>query len=277
MSKIKYKNVFFDRLVILVIIFVLVFTSVTVSSNVISYENYNNFNYYPLPDDCDDFCDEDDDGGDPTLNNKPKAYIDVIEPNPAKLHENVFFSGYGEDIDGSIIAYMWHSDLDGLINMNSSFNTNKLSAGIHIIYFLVQDDEEEWSDPATFYLEIIDNQPPEEPIISGEINPKVGDEYGYTFVSSDPNGDNLSYYIDWGDGSFENWVGFYESNDEIIIDHLWSEKGTFIIKAKAKDVYNDESDWGTLEVRLSKNLFYNHFLFFRLFDKIKKIIIDNFL
>jgi hypothetical protein len=82
----------------------------------------------------------------------------------------------------------------------------------------------------------------------------MGEPLNYTFKSIDPDGDNVSYYIDWGDDDFEDWFGPFESGEEIICNHSWCEKGSYNIRAKAKDIWGAESDWGTLDVIVSKNL-----------------------
>jgi len=98
-----------------------------------------------------------------------------------------------------------------------------------------------------------ENHPPNPPIITGPTSGKVEVEYDYTFVTNDPDGDDVSYYIEWGDGSIENWIGPYNSGDEITLSHTWNEKDTYIIRCKAKDIYDQESDWATLEVSMPKD------------------------
>jgi len=56
------------------------------------------------------------------------------------------------------------------------------------------------------------------------------------------------YYIDWGDGTNSSWIGPYSSGVTIPQSHTWSKKGTYIIKAKAKDVRGYESGWGQLSI-----------------------------
>ena len=97
------------------------------------------------------------------------------------------------------------------------------------------------------------NHPPDAPTIRDETHPEVGVSYAYTFVTEDPDGDNVSYYIEWGDGNYEDWFGPFESGKEVIRNHTWSEEGDFTIRAKAKDIYGAESDWGTLKVTMPKN------------------------
>lgn len=98
-----------------------------------------------------------------------------------------------------------------------------------------------------------DDGSPLVPMINGPINGKTGVDYDYTFRSIDPTEDKLFYYIDWGDGNIEEWIGPYSSGEEVVVSHKWSQDGTWIIKVKAKDTDGLESDWATLEVSMPKN------------------------
>jgi len=93
-------------------------------------------------------------------------------------------------------------------------------------------------------------EPPSTPSIAGLEEGKAGTLYPYTFVASDPEGEIVFYYIDWGDGTDTGWIGPYLSGEEITKEHSWSEKGTYSITCKAKDVIYAESDWGTLSVTM---------------------------
>ena len=105
------------------------------------------------------------------------------------------------------------------------------------------------------------SQPPEAPIIKGPASGKAGVEYDYTFVTIDPNDDDVYYYIEWGDGNVEEWIGPYNSSEEITLGHSWEENGTYIIKAKAKDTYDIESHWTELVVTMPRNkVLYNSYL-----------------
>jgi len=53
--------------------------------------------------------------------------------------------------------------------------------------------------------------------------------------------------------TYEEWIGPYESGEEVIRSHTWDEQGEFAIKAKAKDIFDAESEWGTLEVTMPVN------------------------
>jgi rhodanese-related sulfurtransferase len=99
----------------------------------------------------------------------------------------------------------------------------------------------------------ISNQPPDIPTVAGTINGKPETEYPYTIFSTDPEGDDVYYYINWSDGTDTIYIGPYSSDEEVIVNHIWTEKGTYVVKVKAWDYYQAESDWGTLEVSVPKN------------------------
>ena len=89
------------------------------------------------------------------------------------------------------------------------------------------------------------------PIIFGPSSGNVGVSYEYTFCSSAPSGPcELSYFIDWGDNNSE-WTDymFYEAK----VNHTWSQKGTYVIKAKAKNYIGLESPWSEFEVTIPRN------------------------
>ncbi len=100
----------------------------------------------------------------------------------------------------------------------------------------------------------IANEPPTAPDIDGPTSGKPGVEYPYNLCSTDPDGDDIFYCIDWGDGSGEVCIGPYPSGVcPPPVSHTWSEQGIYIIKAKAKDTHDAESEWSTLEVTMPKS------------------------
>jgi len=92
-----------------------------------------------------------------------------------------------------------------------------------------------------------DNLPPDPPSIEGPTKGNINKEQQFTFVGTDPEEQKISYFIDWGDETNTGWIGPYYSGEKIKINHTWTTKDTFIIKAKVKDPEGAESDWATLE------------------------------
>jgi PKD repeat protein len=70
-----------------------------------------------------------------------------MESSPAEKGTTVFFNGTGSDSDGTIVAYEWTSDIDGVLSDEEDFSTTGLSVGNHTITFRVQDNDGLWSDP----------------------------------------------------------------------------------------------------------------------------------
>lgn len=88
------------------------------------------------------------------------------------------------------------------------------------------------------------NGEPQKPATpEGTTSGKVGDYYNYTVTTVDVDGDQLYYLFDWGDGTNSGWLGPYDSNKLCKASNNWTQKGTYEIKAKAKDVFGLESDW----------------------------------
>jgi hypothetical protein len=101
-----------------------------------------------------------------------------------------------------------------------------------------------------FKKESENQKPPIPPIITGPAKGIITVYTAYNFTTIDPENDMVYYFIDWGDYTNSGWIGLYPSGDEIKQSHTWSKKGTYTIKAKAKDIYENESDWGTLTITM---------------------------
>ncbi|MBU0498021.1 MAG: PKD domain-containing protein [Candidatus Thermoplasmatota archaeon] len=111
--------------------------------------------------------------------------------------------------------------------------------------------EEETDGDMTFKTYGRNNEPPAIPTITGTTNGKAGVEYDYTFTTTDPDDDEVYYWITWGDGCpAVEWIGPYTSGVEVTVSHTFDTKGDYIISAKTKDSYEAESDWGTLAVSM---------------------------
>jgi hypothetical protein len=127
-----------------------------------------------------------------------------------------------------------------------------------------------YGDPSMIRQGVI-NSSPTPPEIIGPINGKMDIEYDYKLKSIDPTEDQIFYYIDWGDEEIDEWIGPYPSGEEITVSHTWTKEGTFIIKAKAKDINGNISDYSTISVSMPKNNILNNFnsWIFQLIQRLK--------
>jgi hypothetical protein len=214
---------------------------------------------------------------------------DIQERDPPVLFYNLFACGPGRFTDENYLAgaYIFHTTY-GLITVASSKSgsmlnfddfTSPLSEHKSIgkafqEWFDAQAPyvqwEKEWyygmvlcGDPMLF---IINNGHPNKPVITGPEDGKPRIKYDYTFTATDPEQDNIYYYIDWGDNTVKDWFGPFGSGVEVTVSHSWSYKGTYNIKAKVKDSNNLLSPWGTFEITMprvksiSNNMLLSRFL-----------------
>jgi hypothetical protein len=98
------------------------------------------------------------------------------------------------------------------------------------------------------------NLPPIAP--TQPIGPTTGyttQEYTYSLSPViDPNGDDVQYQFDWdsaGSHDYSDWGVGLQTN------HSWSTPGSYVVKARAKDIYGAMSEWSTsIQVTLSDQL-----------------------
>ena len=114
-----------------------------------------------------------------------------------------------------------------------------------------------FESPWSVYIIVIGNQPPDTPEIEGPTSGKVGVEYEYNFSLSDPNEDKMHLRVDWENGTPGKWDGPYDSGTIVKLNHTWSKKGTYSIRAQTQDSSGLLSDWGTLTVTMPRNRLYN--------------------
>jgi hypothetical protein len=91
----------------------------------------------------------------------------------------------------------------------------------------------------------------------------------------------IYYKWSWGDDSFSEWLGPYESGEEITTSHIWNRFGKYSIKVKAKDDQGFESMWSKpLTISMPRNKIYiNQYLqkIFENYNLLKSSIIIRFM
>ena len=167
-------------------------------------------------------------------NEAPTAILDSITPSSASPGESVTFTGHGTDPDGTIFAYEWSSDLDGVLSTSDTFSTTTLSTGTHTITFKVKDDDGAWSTEVSGSLTITSD--PTLPVATiNVINPLQAPK-GTTFTlsggGSDSDGTIVAYqWISSLDGTLGQTA-------IMSLDTLSMGRHTISFK-----VQNDKGDW----------------------------------
>lgn len=110
-----------------------------------------------------------------------------------------------------------------------------------------------WSQSLTVTITGGNSAPytPPRPTGSTSGAPKIS--YSYSVATTDPEGDEISYYFDWGDG-LGTWTSQTPSGQTVSRSHSWDSTGIYILRVKAKDEHGAESDWSpSLTVDISGN------------------------
>jgi predicted secreted protein len=145
------------------------------------------------------------------------------------------------DINGNMI---WNLTIDGGDD-EWSYSVDETNDGCYVISGRTNSFGNGNYDFWLLKVKLVEyeNQPPTVPLINGSDIGEVGEKVNFSFVSEDNEEDKIYYYVDWGDGTFDDWLGPFNSGEEAILSHAWEIEGTYNIISKAKDIYNEESDW----------------------------------
>ena len=198
-------------------------------------------------------------------NNPPNPPTLILLDPPIGPSGNYHFVVTGFDPDRDKIKYEvywddgWPNAITDLVNSGVGVQiTHRYEhTGIYIVKAKSVDEHgaaSGWGDPIE--LEIIVNYPPNPPRQpSGPITGYIGKTYRYTTSTSDFNDHAVQYMWDAdGDDEIDEETDWYLSGEECTIELQWNIPGTYGIKVKAKDIFNDISDWSpTLNVTIKSH------------------------
>jgi len=188
-------------------------------------------------------------------------------------NEEYTYTSSTTDPDGDQIFYLFNWDdgsNSGWMGPYSSGQTGEASHRWTVLgnYSVTVKARDIWgagsdlSDPLT--VVITDNTPPNTPKITGLTNIKPNIAYTYNLSGTDDQSQDLTYYIDWGDGNAATGLGPYHSGETFTLSHTWKIKGTYHIKTRTTDASGAQSEWATIEIvapinyQFSLNAFIQH-------------------
>ena len=93
-------------------------------------------------------------------------------------------------------------------------------------------------------------EPPNNPPIvpnrpSGQTSGYIGTSYRYSTSAEDPDGDDIKYSFDWGDGTTSE-TEFVDSGKTASLSHDWAKPGEYHVRVKATDDKGATSRWSEL-------------------------------
>ncbi|MBD3343144.1 MAG: hypothetical protein GF353_28865 [Candidatus Lokiarchaeota archaeon] len=171
-----------------------------------------------------------------------KEYRFIVSSYDQQGDKVSFFIEWG---DGSQEGWSKFVSSNSTTNFYHSYPTPPKNH-IFILKVRVKDDNgNESSIPCIkpFFI----NTPPNVPETpNGPYEGELHKSYGFTITSCDPDGDNICFDIDWGDGRIES-TRIVRSGDIITKNHNWNSEGIFNIKVRARDEmsFNNISPWSS--------------------------------
>lgn len=174
-----------------------------------------------------------------TITNKaPIADASSEEPYSGLVEEEIVFNGsLSYDLDSNDYIERWYWDFDDGTNGSGEIISHIFTEpGSYHVKLSVWDNHEKKC--VTEYITSVEilkpNLPPSQPEISGTINGKVNEQYQYTVVSYDEDGDNLSYNASFGDNTYSE-SNFTEQSKQVNFIHVWKNPGEYKIKVSSYD------------------------------------------
>ncbi len=146
------------------------------------------------------------------------------------------------DPDGDQVKYTFDWG-DGTVSQTFSVNSGSAGsayhrwskAGTYLVRVMATDSKGSSSAYSNGLKVIMINNPPSTPSIpSGPASGNSGTVYSYSASATDPDGDQVKYRFDWGDGTVSQ-TALVNSGTSASAYHSWSASGTYLVKAAAID------------------------------------------
>jgi len=110
------------------------------------------------------------------------------------------------------------------------------------------------------------NDPPEAPDIYGPPSGPPGRQLSWAFSSFDPDGHDVKYIIEWGDGDTHE-TGYYPHSKAVEASHTYTELGDYTIIIKAEDEKGLQGPTSLFDVTITRSKTVNQRLLLLLFER----------
>lgn len=97
--------------------------------------------------------------------------------------------------------------------------------------------------PYTSQVMVGSSFPPDPPALQGPTNGRPNKEYSFTAQTTDPEGSQILYLFNWGDGTTSDWIGPVNSGESVTTTHAFPEVGDYEVKVRAKDIDEATGYW----------------------------------
>lgn len=163
----------------------------------------------------------------------------IIKQDNLIIHEDEQFTDLSNNELKNISFDQWY--------VNSEDNKN-LTVIVEVYH---EDDENVMNNKKSTTLFSSENNNPHNPVISGVTFGNVNSNHSFHLIAVDPDGDDVSYILDWGENGQPIQTDFFKSNESLSISYKWERLGLYFIRVKAVDEWGGESEWVTSPVFMS--------------------------
>jgi hypothetical protein len=193
-------------------------------------------------------------------NQPPNQTLIINGPRFGDAGEELTYIIVAEDYEGNVVYYYVEWDDGTFDDWFGPYPSGAEAPATHVwevdgdykIRARAKDTLDSIGDWSEYYLIRIGDEYPSIPDINGQRIGTTGITYDYGFVSTDLDGDNISYEITWGDGTGDN-TSFHTSGEEVMVSHTWIEDGEYKIRARSQDEFGANSDWKEISVTMPRN------------------------
>ena len=190
---------------------------------------------------------------DPNLNGAPTVPSIPSGPIIGTIDASYGYSTSADDPEGDQVKYTFNwgdgtTSTTSLVNSGTSANASHkwTTARTYLVKAKATDSKgafSQWSTPMTFT--VIANSPPNMPSVPlGPVSGKANNLYSYSTSATDPDGNQVRYTFDWGDGT-KSATRLVNSGTSANAYHKWTKVGTYQVKAMATDSKGAFSEWST--------------------------------
>jgi len=203
-------------------------------------------------------------------NTPPTTPATPTGPTTLTVGQSGTYNTSSNDPDGDTVQCRFDFDANGVhaytaysplvpggqtISMSHIWNTS----GTYVVKAQSKDSfgyTSNWSIGLTVVVSTT-NHAPNTPTVSGPSQIKKGVTAEITATTTDPDGDMIQYFFDYGDGTNSGWTTMVNSGTAAHVNHSWTKTGSIIVKVKARDMALAESAFGTIPITVPAAAMYS--------------------
>lgn len=189
------------------------------------------------------------------LHNRPPVVSEPPSgPSPARsgITYTYYASATDPDADSISFRFDWGDSLDGwspLIGCDDVIRASHAwhGSGQYAVRLQVRDSrglESDWSAALLVTVDTVANCPPRTPKTPvGERQTAIGINCTFRTLTTDPDGDSVSYQFLWQNGDTSEWTPLLPPGTPASLEHQWQQSGVHAVRARARDSRGAVSRW----------------------------------